>query len=127
MSRSASDTPSGKKGDVLTVNFTPRGMPFVGLNGGPEFKFNEAVSFMVDCDDQAEVDRYWDALTAGGGQPSQCGWLRDRYGLSWQVVPEELLELTADDDPERARRATEAMLKMQKLDIAELRAAADGA
>jgi predicted 3-demethylubiquinone-9 3-methyltransferase (glyoxalase superfamily) len=114
----------GEPGTVVTVAFELDGNPFVGINGGPQFTFDEAVSFEIRCKDQAEVDRYWDALVEGG-EPSQCGWLKDRYGLSWQVVPEELLALVGDDDPERARRATEAMFTMQKLDVAELRAAAD--
>jgi predicted 3-demethylubiquinone-9 3-methyltransferase (glyoxalase superfamily) len=97
------------------------------LNGGPEFPFTEAISFAVLCEDQAEVDRLWDALLADGGQPSQCGWLKDRFGLSWQIVPKRLNELMADPDPERARRATEAMLQMVKLDVAALEAAADAA
>jgi predicted 3-demethylubiquinone-9 3-methyltransferase (glyoxalase superfamily) len=98
-----------------------------GLNGGPEFKFNEAVSFVIDCDDQAEVDRLWDALTASGGEPGPCGWLKDRFGLSWQIVPRRLDELLNDPDPERARRAMEAMLKMGKIEVVALEHAADGA
>jgi predicted 3-demethylubiquinone-9 3-methyltransferase (glyoxalase superfamily) len=97
------------------------------LIGGPEFPFTVAISLAVLCEDQAEVDRLWDALLADGGQPSQCGWLKDRFGLSWQIVPERLNELMADPDPERARRATEAMLQMVKLDVAALEAAADAA
>ena len=126
VSRAAADTPSGKKGDVLTVNFTLRGVPFVGLNGGPEFKFNESVSFMVDCEDQAEVDRYWDALVEGGGEHSVCGWLKDRFGLSWQVTPKRLYELIESPDRDAAQRAMEAMLQMTKLDIAVLEAAYEG-
>jgi predicted 3-demethylubiquinone-9 3-methyltransferase (glyoxalase superfamily) len=126
VSRSASDTPSGKKGDVLTVNFTLRGAPFIGLNGGPDFRFNEAVSFMVDCEDQAEVDRYWDALVEGGGEHGPCGWLKDRFGLSWQVTPIRLYELLESPDRHGAQRAMEAMLQMSKLDIAELEAAFAG-
>ena len=126
VSRAAADTPSGKKGDVLTVNFTLRGQPFVGLNGGPDFKFNEAVSFVIDCEDQAEVDRYWDALIEGGGEHGPCGWLKDRYGLSWQVVPKQLYEVLEGPDPAGAQRAMEAMLQMSKLDVAELEAAYAG-
>ena len=126
VSRAASDTPSGKKGDVLTVNFTLRGVPFVGLNGGPEFTFNEAVSFMVDCEDQAEVDRYWNALIADGGAPSQCGWLKDKFGLSWQIVPKQFGQLIGSSDRAAAGRAMQAMMKMKKLDIAELQRAYDG-
>ncbi len=126
VSRSAADTPSGPAGGVLTVEFTLAGTRFVALNGGPEFPFTEAVSFQIACEDQAEVDRLWDALTDGGSE-SQCGWLKDRWGLSWQVVPKRLPELLADPDRDRARRATEAMLKMKKLVISELERAADGA
>ena len=120
VSRATADNPSGKKGDVLTVNFTLRGVPFVGLNGGPDFKFNEAVSFVIDCEDQAEVDRYWDALIEGGGEHGPCGWLKDRYGLSWQVVPKQLYEVLEGPDPAGAERAMEAMLQMSKLDVAAL-------
>ena len=127
VSRSPAETPSGPEGMVLTVNFTLDGVPYQGLNGGPDFKFNEAASIAVMCDDQAEVDRLWDALTAGGGEPGPCGWLKDRFGLSWQIVPRRLTELLDDADPERARRAMEAMLKMGKIDVAELEHAADAA
>ena len=123
--RSPADTPSGPAGMVLTVDFTLNGQQFQGLNGGPEFRFNEAVSFVIECEDQAEVDRLWDALTANGGEPGPCGWLKDRFGLSWQIVPRQLNELVGDPDPERARRAMEAMLKMGKIDVAELQRAAD--
>ena len=115
----------GPAGSVVTVEFELDGSPFVAINGGPEFTFDEAVSFSVSCEDQEEVDHYWDTLSAGG-EESQCGWLKDRYGLSWQVVPDRLHELLADPDPARAARATEAMLGMRKLDVAELEAAADG-
>jgi predicted 3-demethylubiquinone-9 3-methyltransferase (glyoxalase superfamily) len=101
------------------------GMRFVGINGGPQFKFDEAVSFMISCKDQEEVDYYWERLTDGGAE-SQCGWLEDRYGLSWQVVPEGMDEVFSDPDPKKAERAMQAMLKMRKLDIAALRAAAEG-
>jgi len=126
--KAASDTPSGPKGYVITVDFTLRGQQFVGLNGGDDFKFNEAISFMIDCADQAEVDRYWEALTAGGGEPGPCGWLKDRFGLSWQVVPRRLIELTqgTNADPDGAERATQAMLRMGKIDIAELERAYAG-
>ncbi|MGA8114124.1 MAG: VOC family protein [Actinocatenispora sp.] len=112
-------------GSVLTVTFELDGSRFVGLNGGPEFTFSEAVSFQIDCADQDEVDSYWEKLSAGG-QEGPCGWLKDKFGVSWQVVPSELIALTTDSDPERARRATEAMYKMGKIDIAALRRAADG-
>jgi predicted 3-demethylubiquinone-9 3-methyltransferase (glyoxalase superfamily) len=122
--RTPAETPSGPGGAVLTVDFTLAGQPFQGLNGGPDFRFNEAVSFVVDCADQDEVDRLYDALTAGGGEPGPCGWVKDRFGLSWQLVPRRLNELLDDPDPERARRAMEAMLKMGKIEVAELEAAA---
>ena len=110
---------------ILVVDFTLDGQRFQGLNGGPHFTFNEAVSFVIECEDQAEVDRLWDALTADGGEPGPCGWLKDRFGLSWQIVPRQLIELVGDPDPERARRAMEAMLTMGKIDVAELQRAAD--
>ena len=113
-------------GMLMTVDFELNGQRFTGINGGPDFKFDEAVSFLVNCEDQAEVDHYWERLSEGGSQ-GPCGWLKDRYGLSWQVVPTGMEELFADADPERAQRAMQAMLKMGKLDIAELRRAADGA
>ena len=112
-------------GMVMTVEFELDGQRFVGINGGPQFKFDEAISLEIECEDQAEVDYYWERLT-DGGEEVQCGWLRDRYGLSWQVVPRGMAELFADPDPERARRAMEAMLGMRKLDVGALRAAADG-
>ena len=111
---------------LLTVDFELQGQHFTALNGGPEFNFTEAVSFMVTCADQAELDHYWERLT-DGGEEGPCGWCKDRYGLSWQVVPAGIDELFRDEDRERARRAIEAMYGMHKLDIAALRAAADGA
>ena len=123
VARSPADTPSGAAGTVLTVEFSLAGQEFQGVNGGPDFKFNEAISFSVDCTDQAEVDRLWDALTANGGKPRPCGWLKDRWGVSWKIVPHRLTELIADPDPERARKAMEAMLKMGKIEVAELEAA----
>jgi predicted 3-demethylubiquinone-9 3-methyltransferase (glyoxalase superfamily) len=105
---------------VLTVTFTLAGQGFAALNGGPEFRFDEAISFLVDCKDQEEVDYFWNALLDGGGKESQCGWLKDRYGVSWQIIPEALGRLMGDPDPEKARRVTEAMLKMVKIDVAEL-------
>ncbi|MGW4698424.1 VOC family protein [Kitasatospora cineracea] len=122
-----SDAGPGEAGSVMLVSFELFGQEFLALNGGPAFRFNEAVSLQVDCADQAEVDRYWELLTADGGAPGPCGWLKDRYGLSWQIVPRRMTELLADPDPERARRATAAMLQMGKLDVAALEAAADGA
>ena len=124
--RSPSDTPSGPEGIVLTVDFTLGGKTYVGLNGGPEFKFNEAISLQVLCEDQAELDKYWDALLADGGEPSVCGWLRDKYGLSWQVTPKRLLEMYTSSDKDGARRAMEQMLKMVKLDIDPLERAFAG-
>jgi predicted 3-demethylubiquinone-9 3-methyltransferase (glyoxalase superfamily) len=124
--RAPADFPSGKAGDVLTVDFTLNGTPFIALDGGPEFKFNEAVSFTVDCENQAEVDRYWSALLANGGEESVCGWLKDRFGVSWQIVPKRLNELLDGDDREGAKRAMEAMLGMVKLDVAQLEAAYKG-
>ena len=113
-----------EEGQVLTVSFVLDGTEYVGLNGGPQFTFTEAVSFQIFCADQDEVDHYWNALV-DGGQESQCGWLKDRFGLSWQVIPTALPELLSDPDAERAQRAMKAMLGMQKLDVAQLRAAAD--
>jgi predicted 3-demethylubiquinone-9 3-methyltransferase (glyoxalase superfamily) len=119
------DAGPGPKGSIVTIEFELDGQAFVGLNGGPHFKFTEAVSFSIDCADQAEVDFYWDRLSEGG-QTSQCGWLKDRFGLSWQVVPAILADMIGDPDPEKARRATEAMLQMTKLDIAKLQQAHAG-
>ena len=124
--RSPADYPGGSAGTVLTVDFTLAGQQFMGLNGGPEFPFTEAVSFTINCEDQAEVDRYWDALIAGGGAPVQCGWLKDRFGLSWQITPTILPEMMADPDVARARRVMEAMMKMVKIDIAAIKAAYEG-
>lgn len=114
----------GPEGSVMTVNFSLDGQQFVALNGGPQFTFTEAVSFQILCADQDEVDYYWDRLS-DGGQEGPCGWLKDRFGLSWQVVPTLLLELIEDPDPDRAQRATQAMLGMSKIEIAELLQAAD--
>ena len=125
-SRIADTARMGEGGPVLTVAFTLNGEDFVGLNGGPVHSFSEAVSFVIDCETQEEVDRYWEALTADGGQPGDCGWLKDRFGLSWQVVPRRLPELLTDPDPARAGRAMQAMMQMHKLDIAALEAAANG-
>ncbi len=124
--RSPAESPSGPKDMVMTVNFTIDGRSFIGLNGGPDFTFNEAISLSIDCADQAEVDRYWTALTADGGEESVCGWLKDRYGVSWQVIPRRLIELTTGPDREAAARAFEAMLKMVKIDVAEIERAARG-
>jgi predicted 3-demethylubiquinone-9 3-methyltransferase (glyoxalase superfamily) len=124
--RSPADNPSTSKGEVLTVDFTLAGQKFIGLNGGPDFKFNEAVSFSIDCADQAEVDKYWDALIEDGGEPSQCGWLKDRFGVSWQVIPRQLPEMLQSPDREGAERAMNAMLKMTKIEVDKLREAFEG-
>jgi predicted 3-demethylubiquinone-9 3-methyltransferase (glyoxalase superfamily) len=121
------DAGPGEPGSVMTVDFELDGQRFVAINGGPLFPFTEAMSLQVDCEDQAEVDYFWDALTADGGSESQCGWCKDRWGLSWQIVPGGMEELFTNPDPARAKRAMEAMLGMKKLDIAALQAAADGA
>jgi predicted 3-demethylubiquinone-9 3-methyltransferase (glyoxalase superfamily) len=113
-------------GDVLTVSFELDGQEVVALNGGPIFQFSEAVSLIIDCKDQAEVDYYWEKLTADGGEESMCGWLKDKFGFSWQVVPAGWVEMLTDPDPERVKRATEAMYQMRKLDIAALEKAAAG-
>jgi predicted 3-demethylubiquinone-9 3-methyltransferase (glyoxalase superfamily) len=126
ISRSPADNPSTSEGAVLMVAFTLAGQPFTGLNGGPQFSFSEAISWVIDCADQAEVDRLWDALTAEGGAPGRCGWLKDRYGMSWQVVPRQLGEMLGSSDADGARRAMEAMLRMSKIDVSEMRRAFDG-
>ncbi|MFJ4380755.1 VOC family protein [Streptomyces albidoflavus] len=120
------DAGPGEPGSVVTVTFQLAGQEFVAINGGPEFTFTEAISLSVDCETQEEVDRYWAALTADGGEEVQCGWLKDKYGLSWQIVPRALVELLASSDREAATRATRAMLEMKKLDIQALRDAASG-
>ena len=122
--RAPSEYPSGRAGDVLTVEFTLAGMPFVGLNGGPHFTFNEAVSFQIYTDDQAETDRLTAALSAVP-DAEQCGWVKDRYGLSWQIVPRRLLALMTDPDRARAKRAMDAMMQMKRIDIAAIERAAD--
>ena len=109
----------------MTVVFQLDGLEFIGLNGGPHFKFTEAVSFSVDCETQEEVDWYWNKLTEGGGEESQCGWLKDKFGLSWQVNPKILGQMLSDPDPQKAKRVMEAMLKMKKIDIAALQKAYD--
>jgi predicted 3-demethylubiquinone-9 3-methyltransferase (glyoxalase superfamily) len=125
--KAGADQSGQREGSVMTVEFELAGQRFTALNGGPHFKFTEAVSFVVSCASQAEVDHYWSRLGEGGDPAAQqCGWLKDRYGLSWQIVPTALNELMTDPDPERAKRATQAMLSMKKLDVAALRAAADG-
>ena len=123
--RSPGDYPSGKAGDVLLIEFTLMGRPFTGLNGGPQFKFNEAISFQIPVDTQAEVDRFTDALSAVP-EAEQCGWVKDRFGVSWQIVPRQLIELIGDADQARAKRAFEAMMQMKRIDIAAIERAANG-
>ena len=123
--RAPGDYPSGKQGDVLTVEMTILGMPFLLLNGGPQFTFDEAISFQVATEDQAETDRYWDAIVGGGGQESMCGWCRDRFGLSWQITPKRLVEYMAQGG-ETAQRAFKAMMGMRRIDIAALDRAVAG-
>jgi predicted 3-demethylubiquinone-9 3-methyltransferase (glyoxalase superfamily) len=124
--RSPADNPSTTAGEVLLVVFTISGQPFTALNGGPQFTFSEAVSFEIDCADQSEVDRYWEALVEGGGEHGPCGWLKDRFGVSWQVVPRQMSDYLEGPDPAGNRRAMEAMLAMGKLDIEALRRAYEG-
>lgn len=120
------DYPSGKEGDVITVNFTVLGIPCIGLNGGPEFKHNEAFSFQVATQDQEETDRYWNAIVNNSGQESECGWCKDKWGISWQIIPMALLEASYSSDPAVAKRAFDAMLKMKKIDVAIIQAAVRG-
>ncbi|MGW6686339.1 VOC family protein [Streptomyces sp. NPDC054961] len=117
----------GPAGEVMVVEFEINGQKFVGLNGGPAFHFSEAISFQIHCADDAEADHYYDALTGDGGEESACGWVKDKFGVSWQVIPAGAIDLIADPDPQRAARATAAMMKMKKLDVAEMRRAADAA
>ena len=124
--RAPGDFPSGKKGDVLTVEFTVMGIPCLGLNGGPTFKHNEAFSFQVATADQAETDRYWNAIVGNDGQESACGWCKDKFGLSWQIVPRALMEAINDPDTAAAKRAMDAMMTMKKIDIARIGAAHRG-
>ena len=124
--RAPGDYPSGKQGDVLTVEFTVMGIPCLGLNGGPAFKHNEAFSFQVATDDQAETDRLWNAIVSHGGQESECGWCKDKWGLSWQITPRALIAAITDTDRAAAKRAFEAMMQMTKIDIATIEAARRG-
>ena len=124
--RAPADFPSGKKGDVLTVLFTVAGIPCLGLNGGPIFKHSEAFSFQIATDDQEETDRLWNAIVGNGGQESECGWCKDRWGLSWQITPRVLTDALANPDPEVGRRAFEAMMTMRKIDVARIEAAVRG-
>lgn len=121
--RSPSDNPSVSEGEVLLVRLSLFGQPFIALNGGPQFSFTEAISFQIDCADQEETDRYWEQLVVGGGRHDQCGWLKDRFGVSWQVIPREMHRYIGGPDPDGARRAMQAMLAMTKLDVAAMRAA----
>lgn len=124
--RAPANFPGGRKGDLLTVEFTVLGRPFLGLNGGPVFKRNEAVSFMVITEDQDETDRYWNAIVGNGGMESDCGWCRDKWGFSWQITPRQLMEAWAHSDPTVTERAFQAMLTMQKIDVARIEAATIG-
>jgi predicted 3-demethylubiquinone-9 3-methyltransferase (glyoxalase superfamily) len=124
--RAPGDYPDGKQGNVLTVDFTVAGIPCIGLNGGPTFKHSEAFSFQIATDDQAETDRLWNAIVGNGGQESQCGWCKDRWGLSWQITPRALIDAISDPDRAAAKRAFDAMMKMQKIDIAAIEAARRG-
>jgi predicted 3-demethylubiquinone-9 3-methyltransferase (glyoxalase superfamily) len=124
--RAPGDFPDGKQGQVLTVDFTVLGIPCIGLNGGPAFKHNEAFSFQVATVDQAETDRYWNAIVGNGGQESQCGWCRDKWGVSWQITPIVLTEAVTDPDPAVAKRAFDVMMTMKKIDVAAIEAARRG-
>jgi predicted 3-demethylubiquinone-9 3-methyltransferase (glyoxalase superfamily) len=124
--RSPGDYPNGKQGDVLTVEFSVVGIPCVGLNGGPAMKHNEAFSFQIATDDQAETDHLWNAIVDNGGQESQCGWCKDRWGVSWQITPRVLITALSDRDPAAAQRAFKAMMTMKKIDIAGIKAALQG-
>jgi len=124
--RAPGDYPDGRQGDVLTVEFTVCGIPCIGLNGGPVFKHSEAFSFQIATDDQEETDRLWNAVVGNGGQESDCGWCKDRWGLSWQITPRALIDAIADPDPAAAKRAFEAMMTMRKIDIAEIEKARKG-
>ena len=124
--RAPGDYPSGKQGDVLTVEFTVLGTPCLGLNGGPYFKHSEAFSFQVATEDQAETDRYWNAIVGNGGQESDCGWCKDKWGLSWQITPRVLSEAVTDPDPAAAQRAFKAMMTMKKIDVAAIEKARKG-
>lgn len=124
--RAPGDYPAGQQGDVLTVEFTVAGIPCLGLNGGPQFRHNEAFSFQIATDDQAETDRLWKAIVSHGGEESACGWCRDKWGISWQITPRALMAAITDPDRAAAKRAFEAMMTMQKIDIATIEAARKG-
>ena len=120
------DTPGNKVGEEIVVNFTIFGRPFIGLNGGPQFPHSEAISFQIPCKDQAEIDKYWDLLVNDGGEESQCGWLKDKFGVSWQVTSPEMMKYLGGPDPQGAQRATQAMLEMKKIYLADLERAYQG-
>ncbi len=120
------DTPGNKQGEEIVVNFKIFGQNFIGLNGGPQFPHSEAISFQIPCKDQVEIDKYWALLTADGGQESQCGWLKDKFGISWQVISPEMMNYLGGSDSEGAHRATKAMLEMKKIDLATMKAAYEG-
>ena len=126
VNRAPADYPSGKEGDVLTVEFTVLGIPCLGLNGGPAFQHSEAFSFQVVTEDQEETDRYWNAIVGNGGQESECGWCKDKWGISWQITPKVLTEAYTSNDREAARRAFAAMMTMRKIDVAAIEAAVHG-
>lgn len=121
------DTPGNKKGEEIVVNFKIFGRPFIALNGGPQFPHSEAISFQIPCNNQSEIDKYWNLLVADGGQESQCGWLKDKFGVSWQVTSSEMMNYLGGSDPDGAQRATQAMLKMTKIDLAAIKSAYEGA
>ena len=121
------DTPSNRQGDEVVVDFTIFGQPFIGLNGGPMFTFSEAVSFQIPCKDQSEIDRYWDVLTADGGEPGRCGWLKDKFGVSWQVISPQMEKYIGGSNPDGAHAATQAMMQMNKIDIEVMRLAYEAA
>ena len=120
------DTPGNKQGEEVVVDFTIFGKPFIALNGGPQFPHSEAISFQIPCNDQNEIDKYWDLLTKDGGQESQCGWLKDKFGVSWQVTSPEMMKYLGGSDAEGAQRATQAMLKMKKIDLDQMKKAYEG-
>jgi 2-polyprenyl-6-hydroxyphenyl methylase/3-demethylubiquinone-9 3-methyltransferase len=124
--RAPGDYPAGKQGNILTVEFTVMGIPCLGLNGGPEFKHNEAFSFQISTDDQAETDRLWNAIVSNGGQESACGWCKDKWGVSWQITPRALMAAISHPDPAAAKRAFDAMMTMTRIDIAKIEAAVRG-
>lgn len=117
------DTPGNKQGEEIVVNFKIFGQPFIGLNGGPHFPHSEAISFQIPCSNQDEIDRYWNLLTRDGGQESQCGWLKDKFGVSWQITSPEMMKYLGGSDPEGSKRATQAMLRMKKINLAEMKRA----